>query len=151
MQQNKTMETEQTQPEYAGFWARVAAYFLDGAITAFLTVNSFWLVRDQLSGYFALHPDALKMFKSESDSSYTGTYDVESKIMYYYIAIFSFIFSWIYFAGFESSPAHGPERSPGRKRSRGVGAPDAATESQPLSRKSSDGRANAPRSSQLRR
>ncbi len=54
------METEQIQHVYAGFWARLAAYFIDNAIIAFLLVESMWFAREQLTGYFAVHPDVLK-------------------------------------------------------------------------------------------
>ncbi|HTB31080.1 MAG TPA: RDD family protein [Bacteroidia bacterium] len=98
------METEHIEHVYAGFWARLAAYFLDNAILAFLLINSMWLAREQLSGYFAVHPEVLKALQGEvSTTDYSGSYDYISKFMYYYIIIFGFIFSWIYFAGFESS------------------------------------------------
>lgn len=98
------METEQIQNEYAGFWARFAAYFIDGAIVAFLMVESIWLVREELSYYLAAHPEILKLLQGGGETtSYTSTYDWENKFMYYYAAIFGLIFNWVYFAGFESS------------------------------------------------
>lgn len=103
------METGQTEHEYAGFWARFAAYFIDGSITAFLAVNMFWLMREELSYYFAAHPEVLKALQGGSDSitGYTSSYDFESKFMYYYATIYGIFFGWIYFAGFESSHLHG--------------------------------------------
>ncbi len=98
------METEQIQHVYAGFWARLAAYFIDNAIIAFLLVNSMWFAREQLNGYFAVHPEVLKALQGEmSTTDIASSYDYVSKFMYYYILIFGFIFSWIYYAGFESS------------------------------------------------
>lgn len=103
------METEQIQPQYAGFWARFAAYFIDGSITSFLAVYMFWLVRDEMSYYFAVHPEVLKALQGHSDelSSYSSSYDWENKFMYYYALFFGIIFNWIYFAGFESSHLKG--------------------------------------------
>jgi uncharacterized RDD family membrane protein YckC len=98
------METEQAQYEYAGFWSRFAAYFIDGAIVAFLLVNMFWLVSAELSYYFAAHPDVLKALQGDSLSS---SYDWQNKFMYYYAVVFSTLFNWIYFAGFESSHLRG--------------------------------------------
>jgi uncharacterized RDD family membrane protein YckC len=98
------METEQIQPVYAGFWARLAANFLDTAIIAFLTVESLWYVRDRISGYLAVHPDILKILQGDTTGSdYSASYDYTTKFMYYYGLIFGLIFNWIYFAGFESS------------------------------------------------
>jgi uncharacterized RDD family membrane protein YckC len=102
------MEAEQIQIKdtYAGFWMRVVASFLDAAILAFLEIHMFWLFRDQLSQYFAAHPDALKMFQpaGDSDSSlYTDSYKLIEKFMYYYGTMIAGLFGWLYYAGFESS------------------------------------------------
>ncbi len=103
------METEQPQYEYAGFWARFAAYFMDAAIVSIFTVFIFWLLRDQLSYFFAAHPDILKKLQGGGDglSSYSSSYDWENKFMYYYASFFSLVFNWAYFAGFESSHLRG--------------------------------------------
>jgi uncharacterized RDD family membrane protein YckC len=98
------METEEVHQVYAGFWARLAANFLDSAIIAFLSVESLWYVRDRMSGYFAVHPEILKLLQGDTTGSdYSASYDYTTKFMYYYGLVFGLIFSWIYFAGFESS------------------------------------------------
>ena len=98
------METEQIEHVYAGFWARVAAYFIDTAIIAFFMVQSIWFARDQLSGYFVVHPEVLKVLQGDTSvSDSIASYDYITKILYYYGVGFGFIFNWFYFAGFESS------------------------------------------------
>jgi uncharacterized RDD family membrane protein YckC len=101
------METTITD-SYAGFWARTAAYFIDGAILAFLVLHSNWLMREQLTDFLDSHPDLLKSI--ESHFTLTGSADYELKyliigtIMYYYLVFMGFLISWMYFAGMESSP-----------------------------------------------
>lgn len=99
------MEGEEIQHVYAGFWARLAAYFIDGAITSFLLVESIWFVREQLNGYLTVHPEILKALQGDalSTESISSSYDYVTKFMYYYTVIFAFIFNWVYYAGFESS------------------------------------------------
>lgn len=98
------MENEEIQHVYAGFWARFAAYFIDNAIIAFLMLQSIWFVKDQLNSYLVVHPEVLKLLQTDvsvADSS--SAFEYTTKFMYYYGAIFGFIFTWVYFAGFESS------------------------------------------------
>jgi uncharacterized RDD family membrane protein YckC len=100
------MDTPELKNDYAGFWARLAALFMDNALIAFLTVNIYWLMRDQLLNYFAVHPEVLHIFQNESSSlgsSHTDPYLFVEKIMHFYAMGFGFIFSWMYYAGFESS------------------------------------------------
>lgn len=80
------METEQTQLTYAGFWARGAAYFLDSAITTFISVQMYDLFYNQM----------------RYSRSYELFEDHPHFIEYYFI-VFGIILSWFYFAGFESS------------------------------------------------
>jgi len=103
------METT-TENNYAGFWARTAAYFIDGAIIAFLVLHCEWLTREQLSDYFELHPEIVKIFKNfipQGTEDFESKYTVLSGFMYYYLTFISFIMGWMYFAGMESSPLRG--------------------------------------------
>jgi len=98
------METEEIQHVYAGFWSRLAAYFLDTTIIAFFMAVSIWFVKEQLNGYLTVNPDAFKAFQVDSGTSDSlATLEYATKFSYYYGAIFGFIFNWVYFAGFESS------------------------------------------------
>jgi uncharacterized RDD family membrane protein YckC len=98
------MENEEIQHVYAGFWSRFAAYFIDNAILAFLLMESIWFVQNQLNGYFAVHPEILKVLQPDSTlSDSTTAFEYTTKFMYYYGVVFGFIFTWIYYAGFESS------------------------------------------------
>lgn len=98
------MESEEIQHVYAGFWARFAAYFMDTAIIAFFMAASIWFARDQISGYFTVHPEILKTLQDNTNiADSMSTSDYVTKFMYYYGVVFGFIFNWVYFAGFESS------------------------------------------------
>lgn len=98
------MENEEIQHVYAGFWARLSAYFLDTAIIAVFMIVSITFTRNQLDGYLATHSDMLKMMQDSLLSADTSNIaDYTTKLMYYYAMFFGFIFNWIYFAGFESS------------------------------------------------
>jgi uncharacterized RDD family membrane protein YckC len=77
---------------------------LDAAIIAFLMMESIWFVQNRVSGYLAVNPDVLKALQGNTGSTDTlSAYDFTTKFMYYYGVFFSFIFTWIYYAGFESS------------------------------------------------
>ncbi len=79
------METEQHQFYYAGFWARAAAYFLDGGITTFISVQMYTMFREQM------------YYSYDFFESHSGRY------VRFYVIVFGLIFNWFYFAGFESS------------------------------------------------
>jgi len=98
------MEDTEIQHVYAGFWARLSAYFIDTAIIAFFMIACVTFAKDQLSGYFAAHPEMLKIIQDNTNATdIPSVSDYTSKLIYYYGMIFGFVFNWVYFAGFESS------------------------------------------------
>jgi len=97
------MENEEIQHVYAGFWARLSAYFLDTAIIAVFMIVSITFVKDRVSDSFAAHPEMINMLQNASGTDTVNIPESTSKFMYYYSMFFGLIFNWVYFAGFESS------------------------------------------------
>lgn len=98
------MENEEIQHVYAGFWARLSAYFLDTAIIAVFMIVSITFMKDRVSDYFTAHPEMITMLQNNGYGSDTvNAAEYTSKFMYYYGMFFGLVFNWVYFAGFESS------------------------------------------------
>ncbi|MFN8286457.1 MAG: RDD family protein [Chitinophagales bacterium] len=103
-------ETTLPQHDYAGFWARFASYFIDGAIVAFLVLQLYYLSNASLTTYLNAHPNVVKdltRFMGKGDeysSGWSDTYRVSESLLYYILTPYSFLVPWVYFAGFESSP-----------------------------------------------
>jgi uncharacterized RDD family membrane protein YckC len=89
--------------DFAGFWPRFAAYFIDGAIAALFFNASYWLAHQQVVHYLDTNPDVAKFFAQES-SDYALNYKAANRIMYYYGSVMGLILNWCYFAGMDSSP-----------------------------------------------
>jgi uncharacterized RDD family membrane protein YckC len=77
--------------DYAGFWARFAAYFIDLAVISFLVLQVYWLFDASLvdASYLSNHSDG---------------WERNRKLLYYVLVIVNFFMAWLYYAGFESSP-----------------------------------------------
>jgi len=80
------MEQTQNQDTYAGFWARASACILDNAITVFAVLEFYNIIREEL--YY---------------SDYAFGSHATRRMMHLYILLFSLVFNWLYYAGFESS------------------------------------------------
>ncbi len=79
-----TQETFTERANYAGFWIRLVAILIDGIITSIITITlSFFLGFSLFEEPDTLSPD------------------------YIYSNLFSFVFSWLYYAGLESSQYQG--------------------------------------------
>ena len=104
------LDTPEMERNYAGFWPRFAAYFIDGAIVSFMLLQIYELMQFSLLTYFASHPDKLKAIEHllnssrEYSSSYSNQYEITQYLMYYILSAYSLVVTWVYFAGFESSP-----------------------------------------------
>lgn len=104
------LDTPEMERTYAGFWARFAAYFIDAAIVAFMLVQLYELMQVSLLTYFASHPDKLKAIEHvlnntrDFSSGYSSQYEITQFLMYYILSAYSLMVTWVYFAGFESSP-----------------------------------------------
>jgi uncharacterized RDD family membrane protein YckC len=100
------MENQTPAPDYAGFWPRFAAYFIDAAVMALFFNALYWVAHTNLTQYLDANPDVAGKLVDES-SQYSLTYKAANKIMYYYSSVLSILLNWSYFAGMESSPLRG--------------------------------------------
>lgn len=100
------MEQQQITHDYAGFWARFAAYFIDGAIMALFLNAVYWMAHQQLSNYMESHPEMARLLTKET-SEYSVNYKAVNNLMYYVSSVQSLLLGWCYFAGMESSPLRG--------------------------------------------
>jgi len=80
---------------HAGFWKRFAAYMIDAAILYFFILNFYWFFRAQIEFY--LDNDALMGLDS-------NLFKLSTQYAMYGVMLWTIIFQWCYFAGFESSP-----------------------------------------------
>jgi len=86
------------QDKYAGFWIRFGAYLIDGIICAVVIYGSLFIVI--LLGA-ALSPGSYSSYYSPYSS---GTSPVTGLLVILWF-IFAIVFSWLYYAYQESSPA----------------------------------------------
>ncbi len=92
--------------DYAGFWPRFAAYFIDGAVMALFLNAVYWMTHQQVSHQLDTHPEIVRYLTGET-SEYSGAYKAANLIMYYCASFQSLLFGWCYYAGMESSPLRG--------------------------------------------
>lgn len=100
------MENSNGPLHYAGFWARFAAYFIDGAVMALFLNAVYWMSHQQLCNYLESNPDLARLLTKET-SEYSLNYKAVNKLMYYVGSLQSLLFGWAYFAGMESSSLRG--------------------------------------------
>ncbi len=100
------MENSTGPHDYAGFWTRFAAYFIDGAVMALFLNAVYWMAHQQVSHQLDTHPEIVRYLTGDA-SEYSGAYKAANLIMYYCASIQSLLFGWAYFAGMESSPLRG--------------------------------------------
>lgn len=100
------MENQTSAPDYAGFWARFAAYFIDAAVIALFFNALYWVAHTNVAQYLESNPELARKLIDDS-SEYSVNYKAANKIMYYYSSILSILLNWSYFAGMESSPLRG--------------------------------------------